>query len=321
MYQVSIIVPVYNCENYLSRAVGSLLKQTIPVEIILVDDGSSDKSPEICDRILEKYNNVKVFHVVNGGAAKAREIGIEAATGEYIGFLDSDDWVKPDTYENLYDEAKKLDLDMIQCAFVNIDHYEMSESNFSSLNTEVFDSKTALKSLYGIGGKTVINYLLWNKLTRSSIMKKIPMPLQQKSQNDVPVIPKVLFNCNRIGNNTEAFVYYFHRNQGERNSITDTLWKSKGNVIYSHITAFYDVTMYFKNKNREAYQMSLIHTIAWCLSALVSNETTSECKKYSMSIIKKEDILSCHYLPVKKIIIAEIIKLVPESIIKSIFNF
>ncbi|MCM1303363.1 MAG: glycosyltransferase [Lachnospiraceae bacterium] len=100
---ISIIVPVYNTEEYLPRCVKSLQDQTYPqLEILLVDDGSTDKSGALCDRLGEEDRRVRVFHKQNGGSSSARNLGIAEAKGEYLGFVDSDDHVEPDMYEKLY---------------------------------------------------------------------------------------------------------------------------------------------------------------------------------------------------------------------------
>ncbi|MCM1056211.1 MAG: glycosyltransferase [Firmicutes bacterium] len=100
---ISVIVPVYNTKEYLERCVSSLLAQTYQdMEIILVDDGSTDGSGEICDRFGERDRRVRVFHKENGGSSSARNLGIDQAKGDHIGFVDSDDYVDPDMYERLY---------------------------------------------------------------------------------------------------------------------------------------------------------------------------------------------------------------------------
>ena len=100
MALVSIVVPIYKVEKYLSRCVQSLLNQTLKdIEIILVDDGSPDKCPEMCEDYLKADKRVKVVHKVNGGLSSARNAGIDVATGKYIGFVDSDDSILPTMYE------------------------------------------------------------------------------------------------------------------------------------------------------------------------------------------------------------------------------
>lgn len=116
--KVSVIVPVYNVEEYLNRCIDSLLKQTLKeIEIILVDDGSTDSSPQICDEYEKNNSNIKVLHLENGGPARARNKGIEIATGEYIGFADSDDYCHPEQFEKLYQNAKDNNSDIAMCSF------------------------------------------------------------------------------------------------------------------------------------------------------------------------------------------------------------
>ena len=114
MPKVSVIVPVYNTEKYLKRCTDSLLNQTLQdLEIILVDDGSKEPCALLCDEIAKTDARIKVIHKTNAGAGYARNTGLEAATGEYIGFVDSDDYVQPQMYEKFYNAATKYDGDMI----------------------------------------------------------------------------------------------------------------------------------------------------------------------------------------------------------------
>lgn len=113
---VSIVVPVYNVEDYLTECIESLLTQTLAeIEIILVDDGATDRCPSICDDYAKRDARIKVIHKENGGLSDARNAGIAVCTGEYIGFVDSDDTVERDMYELLYCNAKKYEADISMC--------------------------------------------------------------------------------------------------------------------------------------------------------------------------------------------------------------
>lgn len=115
---VSIIVPVYNAEKTLSRCARSLLNQTCSsLELILVDDGSTDQSPAICDTLAANDSRVHVLHIANAGPAAARNAGLDAAHGTYIGFADADDWVEPDMFAALYEQALKTDADLAVCDY------------------------------------------------------------------------------------------------------------------------------------------------------------------------------------------------------------
>ncbi len=116
---VSVIVPVYNVERLLERCVDSILNQTKrELEIILVDDGSTDGSGELCDAYAGKDERIKVLHKENGGLTSAWKAGLASATGSYVGFVDSDDWIEADMYERMYQAAREEQADMVVCGLV-----------------------------------------------------------------------------------------------------------------------------------------------------------------------------------------------------------
>lgn len=153
MAKVSIIVPVYKTERYLKRCVDSLLCQTLEdTEIILVDDGSPDACPEMCDRFAESDRRIKTVHRENGGLGFARNSGIEVAEGEFIGFVDSDDYVAPDMFEKLYDAAKKYDAQIAMSGFCCVGGIMVSKENdVQYINcfdkTEVFEGTDGINRL------------------------------------------------------------------------------------------------------------------------------------------------------------------------------
>ena len=126
MKKISIIVPVYKTEQYLDRCVESIVNQTYNnLEIILVDDGSADNCPAMCDKWAEKDNRIKVIHKENGGVSSARNAGIDAASGEYIGFVDGDDWIDTDMYDFLMSHFDD-DTDIVRCSYRKV--YENSDT-------------------------------------------------------------------------------------------------------------------------------------------------------------------------------------------------
>lgn len=115
---ISVIVPVYNVEKYLNRCIDSILNQTFKqIEIILVDDGSTDKSPIICDEYCDRYENIKVIHKENNRVSAARNDGIKIASGKYIALVDSDDWIEPNMLEEMYNKAEEFHTDIAMCDF------------------------------------------------------------------------------------------------------------------------------------------------------------------------------------------------------------
>ncbi len=118
---ISVIVPVYNVESYIAQCVESIVHQTYTsLEIILIDDGSTDTSGQICDVYGEKDSRIRVIHQKNAGAAAARNTGLDAATGEYLVFVDSDDWLEIDAYGYMLGELKKEQADIVQCSYRDI---------------------------------------------------------------------------------------------------------------------------------------------------------------------------------------------------------
>lgn len=115
---VSVIVTAYNIEEYLPRCMESLVRQTYePLEIILVDDGSADKTAEICDDYEQRYENVRVIHQKNSGPSAARNAGVRIAGGEFIGYVDGDDWVEPDMYEKMRKACVTADAQIAVCTY------------------------------------------------------------------------------------------------------------------------------------------------------------------------------------------------------------
>jgi len=119
--KISIIVPVYNVERYIRKCVKSLINQTYKnIEIILVNDGSPDNCGQICDDFAREDRRIVVIHKENGGLCSARNAGLSVATGKYIGFVDSDDWIRADMYEYLYINAKSHDADIACCNYYRV---------------------------------------------------------------------------------------------------------------------------------------------------------------------------------------------------------
>ena len=133
MCKVSVVVPIYNVEKYIKQCVDSIRNQTLEdIEIILVDDGSPDNCPQICDEYKKLDNRIKVVHKKNGGLSSARNAGMRVATGEYIGFVDSDDYIEVDMYEKMYNTAKKYNVDFVMC-----DYYKSYGSDKKEVSLEI----------------------------------------------------------------------------------------------------------------------------------------------------------------------------------------
>ena len=141
MHKISVIVPVYNAEKYLNRCVDSILNQThTNIELILVNDGSIDNSANICDLYATNDSRVHVVHKQNGGVSTARNTGLEIATGDYITFVDSDDYIEPYMYEKMLDKATKYDCQVVLCDCIK-EHGEYSEVYSHNIRTGFYNRK------------------------------------------------------------------------------------------------------------------------------------------------------------------------------------
>lgn len=174
--KISIIVPVYNVEKYLSKCVDSILAQTYKnIEIILVDDGSTDLSSNICDSYKNvNGNNVIVIHKKNGGLSDARNCGIEIATGDFVGFVDSDDYIDVEMYSRMVGNAVKTNADIVVCG-----HRVVSVNN-ELIEEVVFPEDKVLSGLEAtklVLQDTVLPSFAWNKLYRKSVFDKIRFPI------------------------------------------------------------------------------------------------------------------------------------------------
>lgn len=156
--KVSIIVPVYNTDKYLKQCIDSLTSQTLKeIEIVIVDDGSKEECAKLCDELAEKDARIKVVHKVNGGLGFARNTGIENSCGEYVGFVDSDDYVDVSMFQALYDAAAKYDADLVISGITFVDGNtfgktgEYIEKNYFE-NDTVFENNEIKKLLLGVVG-------------------------------------------------------------------------------------------------------------------------------------------------------------------------
>lgn len=200
---ISIIVPVYKTEKYLDRCIESIINQTyINLEIILVDDGSPDNCPSMCDGWVEKDSRIKVIHKENGGVSSARNAGLDIAKGDYVGFVDSDDYIQADMYKTLYDEALKNNCDIVVCSY-QINDEDIGNDGFSKIRQlDAMKLITTGDYKYGV---------LWNKLYKRSVIKDIKMPSLVCCE-DLVFNYYVFKNAENISE-TELKLYHYEQNE------------------------------------------------------------------------------------------------------------
>ncbi len=201
--KISVIVPVYKAENYLHRCVDSLLAQTFTdFEVLLIDDGSPDKSGEICDEYARKDNRIHVFHKKNEGVSSARNLGIETAMGEYTIHIDSDDWVEPNMLKELYSKAKESNADIVFCDYFL---HQLGQIKYRTQCPTSEDSQQILCELF-----SKLNGCCWNKLIKKElyIKYKVKFPTEISFCEDLYVIASFLKNKIKVSYCNKAFYHY-----------------------------------------------------------------------------------------------------------------
>lgn len=167
--KISVIVPVYNVEKYLVQCLESLIKQTFyNIEIILINDGSTDSSGSICEEYSNRDNRIKVIHKKNGGVSSARNAGLKEASGNWISFVDPDDWMADDMYEILINNASKFNVDIAVCQYVPTCYREVKYKKGKKFNCEVLDYKESMHQLLSNNKRYFCG--LWNKIYKKTII-------------------------------------------------------------------------------------------------------------------------------------------------------
>lgn len=199
-YLISVIIPIYNVENYLNKCIDSVINQTYQnLEIFLVDDGSNDNCGIICDQYKKIDNRIKVIHKKNGGVSSARNLGLENVHGEYVIFIDSDDYLENNMIEKLFIEINKHNSDVSACNYF----IESNESKIIALDIcpTIFDNIQYKESL--VNSKSICGYL-WNKLYRRSILMNDNNYII--FDENVKILEDLLFNL-RVAENVKKVSY------------------------------------------------------------------------------------------------------------------
>ena len=204
---LSIIVPVYKVENYLPKCIDSILAQTFTdFELILVEDGSPDNCPALCDAAAEKDARVRVIHQKNGGLSAARNAGLDAARGAWVGFVDSDDYIAPEMYEVLYQAVQSTGADLALCDYAEVDEAGVPcQSMHVRLEKKVFAGQDLLKN-----ATDSMIQPAWNKLYRRAVFAQLRYP-EGKLNEDLFLIPEVCLQIQKAVVVPKALYYYVQR--------------------------------------------------------------------------------------------------------------
>ena len=253
--KVSVIVPVYNVEPYLEQCLQSLAAQTLPeMEFILVDDGSTDRSGAIADLFAAQHPRFRIVHQQNKGYAGARNAALPLATGEYLGFVDSDDWVAPDMFEKLYRAAKEGNAEISGCSFC---YFFQKDNQTVPSSNEMFAALLASRGGRFLGGaESAIfdNAVTWNKIYSRSLIEKyrIRFAENMKMAEDVPFFWHSYLVANKIVLSSECLYFYRNQRPGQQTSFRDER-------IFSFFTLFENLERFMADNRISGFAPWVLH--------------------------------------------------------------
>lgn len=244
MAKVSVIVPVYNVEAYIKKCLDSLVNQTLKdIEIIIVDDGSTDKSASIIKEYEQKHSNIKYYKKENGGLSDARNYGLQYARGKYVAFLDSDDYVDVNLYKKMYEKAKKDDSDLVEANF----YWVYDKKSKEDIGERYSTKKHMLERA---------RVVAWNKLYKKEILDKTKVQFPKGLRyEDVEFFYKLVPYIDTVSFVKQPLIYYVQRKQ----SIINTQNEKTKDIF----TVLDNVINYYKENNfYEEYKEVLEFTYA-----------------------------------------------------------
>lgn len=297
---VSIIVPIYNVERYLKQCIESLINQSLSnIEIILVDDGSPDNSGIIADEYVKKDSRIKVIHQNNHGLGPARNSGLKIAKGEYVGFVDSDDYVKPNMYKDLYNKAKEGNYDFVGGKYSEVNgnlehciHHPLAGKEFTDKTVISSLRKRYYGHLYKIDGKDFCPVSVWQNIYKNEIIKKYNLTFHEILSEDI------FFNLDYF-NFVKKVAYidlanYCYRKEGQA-SITGTFSEKKQARYKDFIVQLMKKAQ--GESNDECVLRVKSQAVARCRSytKLINSSGCSlkDGKKYLKEFVEDEEIKKC----------------------------
>lgn len=221
--KLSVIVPIYNAEKYLCRCVDSILNQTFTdFELILVDDGSTDRCPAICDEYAKKDGRVRVIHKENGGQGAARNAALAAAGGEYIAFVDSDDWIDCGMYSKMLEISERTDSDLVCCDYIPVS--SRIDCRQRKFRIKTFEGKEILKIFLRTAVSGRNNFSCCNKVYKRGLYSNVRFP-ERTHYDDNIFSTKIMMCARRVTYINQIYYFYFQSDS----SVT------RGNISEKHL--------------------------------------------------------------------------------------
>lgn len=285
--KVSVIVPVYNVEKYLRKCLGSLVSQTLQdIEIIVVNDGSGDHSQEIIDEFSEKYpEKIRSFTKENGGLSDARNYGLDRATGDFIGFVDSDDYVTATMFGEMYDLAKKYNAEMVVCNLQKVDE----QGNVTQKLTQIPNMPEIIDLRNNFTVFSDLSYFACNKIFRKELFEEVRFKKGIHFE-DIQLIPQLLLKCTTIAQTQNYHYQYLERTD----SITKT-HTAKGldilNAVQDVENAFYNSKYSDRRNALKGFQiLEGIYTFLAYLAFVKDVELFYKMSRDLKNFMKERDI-------------------------------
>lgn len=326
MPEISIIIPVYSVEQYLEKCLNSVILQTFTgFECILVDDGSPDNCGAICDEYAKKDARIKVIHKKNGGVSSARNAGLDIAQGEWIGFVDSDDWCDPEMFQILYNNAVKHDVDISICGVKRVSHNgSILRYADECINSVMLTSKEAILLMFDI--KSSIGGFSFNKLLKKQIIKKNNLRYDEavSYMEDVQFFYTVFKSADRVYYSSKPRYFYRQTNMSVTNQIgftpaattamvvLDELYEKEQDfairqkILLNRVHFMYKIGVkcVLKNKKDKEFKTNMqnLKKYVWDKRALLS---TFRCK---MFVLIHLPFLIFPYVRIKKLCMRNVIK-------------
>ena len=257
---ISIIVPVYKVELFLEQCIESILAQTChELEVLLVDDGSPDRCGAICDSYAERDRRIRVIHQENAGVSAARNAGLSAARGEYIGFVDPDDWIAPEMYEKLLTCMDKYSTDMAVCGYTYCSEAgEPDETrSYAFRPEECLNRKETMRRMADIPPS--LRHVVWNKLFRRNLIGEIRFPEDYHASEDVIFLTDCLLKAGNVACVHEPLYY----NRVRRGSATH------GGLSIQELRHSFQAHEYMYRSIAEAYPELKDVSQAFCLDVMM----------------------------------------------------
>ena len=297
MEKVSVIVPVYNVEKYLSKCLDSVLSQTYPhIEVILINDGSKDRSLSICQEYAAKDERIRVIDKENEGVSIARNTGIEAATGEYIAFIDPDDWVEPEAYEAMINQLKKWEADICLCNFYR-DTKRRSQPKRFDFDEEILVDNEIIELLVndmiGMGDLlskyTYIMGSVWRGVYKKSFLDEHALRFTPKVtvMEDLVFMVQTLLKCHRVAIDHGLRYHYLQHASSTIHSYNEKMWEDLL-VVYRQLEeSIREANLEEKMRNRLDYRY------IGMIFAAIKNETfVKKDSDFKDTVVRMMDIFT-----------------------------